>query len=303
MSLNAPTQGEHCQEDIDECLLGPAVHQCGRDSRCVNRFEEMLIKTVLLSMSMAIASELFKLSKSIEFWWCCAGHDKQRSPNRWYASGPPCLHIDPPLIALIDIAPFSRGIGKMISMIIWSVTYWLFPHRPGWFYCALEEGFTSYRNPLTQVANFAAKIENPTLNTAGDLLHGRWRVLWGPAHLPSFDHLPVHPQRVRCHQLFKCISTPSNKSPLVPILALFDPFSCNQLTCSTSYFFILPHHLSFRWSWRYSSTTSAASPMIPAPAIDGRHWDPQKVPWAAAFIGPWGFSSAVIDRKHREKDA
>ena len=167
----------------------------------------------------------------------------------------------------------------------------------------LRGSFTSYRNPLTQVANFAAKIENPTLNTAGDLLHGRWRVLWGPAHLPSFDHLPVHPQRVRCHQLFKCISTPSNKSPLVPILALFDPFSCNQLTCSTSYFFILPHHLSFRWSWRYSSTTSAASPMIPAPAIDGRHWDPQKVPWAAAFIGPWGFSSAVIDRKHREKDA
>ena len=40
-------------------------------------------------------------------------------------------------------------------------------------HCACEEGFTSYRNPLTQVANFAAKIENPTLNTAGDLLHGR----------------------------------------------------------------------------------------------------------------------------------
>ena len=44
-------------------------------------------------------------------------------------------------------------------------------------------------------------------------------------------------------------------------------------------------------------------PDFPAPAIDGRHWDPQRVPWAAAFIGPWGFSSAVIDRKHREKDA
>ena len=42
-----PPQGEHCQEDIDECLLGPAVHQCGRDSRCVNRFEAILIKSVL----------------------------------------------------------------------------------------------------------------------------------------------------------------------------------------------------------------------------------------------------------------
>ena len=30
-------QGAHCQEDINECLLGPAVHQCGDDSRCVNR--------------------------------------------------------------------------------------------------------------------------------------------------------------------------------------------------------------------------------------------------------------------------
>ena len=51
LSFNAtkcpPPQGEHCQDDIDECLLGPAVHQCGRDSRCVNRFEAILIKTVL----------------------------------------------------------------------------------------------------------------------------------------------------------------------------------------------------------------------------------------------------------------
>ena len=294
MSLNAPTQGEHCQEDIDECLLGPAVHQCGRDSRCVNRFEEMLIKTVLLSMSMAIASELFKLSKSIEFWWCCAGHDKQRSSLSTYWSTAHCVDRYWAFFKRDwqnDLQDFMICPILTVSSQAWLV------------HCACEEGFTSYRNPLTQVANFAAKIENPTLNTAGDLLHGRWRVLWGPAHLPSFDHLPVHPQRVRCHQLFKCISTPSNKSPLLPILALFDPFSCNQLTCSTSYFFILPHHLSFRWSWRYSSTTSAASPMIPAPAIDGRHWDPQKVPWAAAFIGPWGFSSAVIDRKHKEKDA
>ena len=30
-------QGAHCEEDINECLLGSAVHQCGDDSRCVNR--------------------------------------------------------------------------------------------------------------------------------------------------------------------------------------------------------------------------------------------------------------------------
>ena len=30
-------QGAHCEEDINECLLGSAVNQCGDDSRCVNR--------------------------------------------------------------------------------------------------------------------------------------------------------------------------------------------------------------------------------------------------------------------------
>jgi len=58
-SCTSGYQGAHCQEDINECLLGPAVHQCGDDSRCVN--------------------------------------------------------------------------------------------RPGWFYCACQNGFASYRNPLTQV--------------------------------------------------------------------------------------------------------------------------------------------------------
>ena len=29
--------GSHCQEDVDECQLGPAVHRCGAGSVCVNR--------------------------------------------------------------------------------------------------------------------------------------------------------------------------------------------------------------------------------------------------------------------------
>ena len=29
--------GSHCQDDIDECLLGEAVHRCTGDSVCVNR--------------------------------------------------------------------------------------------------------------------------------------------------------------------------------------------------------------------------------------------------------------------------
>ena len=29
--------GSSCNEDIDECLLGPGVHKCGLNSRCVNK--------------------------------------------------------------------------------------------------------------------------------------------------------------------------------------------------------------------------------------------------------------------------
>ena len=29
--------GSSCSEDIDECLLGPGVHKCGVNSRCVNK--------------------------------------------------------------------------------------------------------------------------------------------------------------------------------------------------------------------------------------------------------------------------
>ena len=30
-------RGSRCQEDVDECQLGPAVHRCGAGSVCVNR--------------------------------------------------------------------------------------------------------------------------------------------------------------------------------------------------------------------------------------------------------------------------
>ena len=35
-------------------------------------------------------------------------------------------------------------------------------------------------------------------------------------------------------------------------------------------------------------------PEFPAPAIDGRHWDPQRAPWAAALIGSWGYFSFFL---------
>ena len=30
-------QGPQCQEDIDECSMGPEIHMCSADSKCVNK--------------------------------------------------------------------------------------------------------------------------------------------------------------------------------------------------------------------------------------------------------------------------
>ena len=30
-------EGQQCEVDIDECALGPSVHQCSSDSICVNK--------------------------------------------------------------------------------------------------------------------------------------------------------------------------------------------------------------------------------------------------------------------------
>lgn len=174
-------------------------------------------------------------------WLALAQVMNFRPPLYWSAA----RHIDPSFSSSTSPAIFrppfvDPPLGVLIHLLVFTTSQCLFRYkktactdkdfcRPGWFYCACQKGFASYRNPLTQVRTrwTLAKVTMWKIQTAGDDVHGRWRVLRRAGHLPSIGHLPEHARRVRfmlltlftLWPLLPCI--PFMSPEFSPILALF----------------------------------------------------------------------------------